>query len=144
MQKIHIIVSEFNNPIPDALLEGSFQAFRDLGISEERLIITKVPGAFELPLAAKLAAQLDTTDAVICLGAVIRGDTSHYDYVCSETSRGIMQVGLETLKPVLFGLLTTENEEQALVRSLPNKTNKGYECAMAAMKMIEIKETLIK
>jgi 6,7-dimethyl-8-ribityllumazine synthase len=144
MQKIHIIVSEFNYPIPDALLEGSLQAFKDLGISNEALVITKVPGAFELPLAAKLAAQLDITDAVICLGAVIRGDTSHYDYVCSETSRGIMQVGLETLKPVIFGLLTTENEEQAHVRSLPNKTNKGYECAMAAMKMIEIKETLIK
>ena len=144
MQKIHIIVSEFNYPIPDALLEGSLQAFKDLGISNETLVITKVPGAFELPLAAKLAAQLDITDAVICLGAVIRGDTSHYDYVCSETSRGIMQVGLETLKPVIFGLLTTENEEQAHVRSLPNKTNKGYECAMAAMKMIEIKETLIK
>jgi 6,7-dimethyl-8-ribityllumazine synthase len=144
MQKIHIIVSEFNNPIPDALLEGSLQAFKDLGINKGNLVITKVPGAFELPLAAKLAAQLPTTDAVICLGAVIRGDTSHYDYVCSETSRGIMQVGLETLKPVIFGLLTTENEEQAHVRSLPNKTNKGYECAMAAMKMIEIKETLIK
>jgi 6,7-dimethyl-8-ribityllumazine synthase len=144
MQKIHIIVSEFNYPIPDALLEGSLQAFKDLGISNETLVITKVPGAFELPLAAKLAAQLDITDAVICLGAVIRGDTSHYDYVCSETSRGIMQVGLETLKPVIFGLLTTENEEQAHARSLPNKTNKGYECAMAAMKMIEIKETLIK
>lgn len=144
MQKIHIIVSEFNNPIPDALLQGSLQAFKDLGFSKEKLVITKVPGAFELPLAAKLAAQLAATDAVICLGVVIRGDTSHYDYVCSETSRGIMQVGLDTLKPIIFGLLTTENEEQAHVRSLPNKTNKGYECAMAAMQMIDVKQALTK
>lgn len=144
MQKIHIIVSEFNNPIPEALLAGALQAFKDLRINKDTLVITKVPGAFELPLAAKLAAQLQSTDAVICLGAVIRGDTSHYDFVCSETSRGIMQVGLDSLKPVIFGLLTTENEQQAHVRSLPDKTNKGYECAVAAIKMIEVKKSLIR
>jgi 6,7-dimethyl-8-ribityllumazine synthase len=144
MQNIHIIVSEFNDPIPEALLQGALRAFKDLKISEKKLVITKVPGAFELPLAAKLAAALPTTDAVICLGVVIRGDTSHYDYVCSETSRGIMQVGLDSLTPVIFGLLTTENEQQAHVRSLPDKTNKGYECALAALRMIEVKKNLFK
>ena len=142
MPNIHILVSEFNDPIPSLLLEGSLRALADQKIEKGSITITKVPGAFELPLAAKLAALKPQTDAVICLGAVIRGDTSHYDYVCTETSRGIMQVGLDTLKPVIFGVLTTENEQQALDRSRPDQTNKGYECALAALTMLQVKSTL--
>jgi 6,7-dimethyl-8-ribityllumazine synthase len=142
MPNIHIFVSEFNDPIPSLLLEGSLRAFADQKIPSSSITVTKVPGAFELPLAAKIAALKPQTDAVICLGVVIRGDTSHYDYVCTETSRGIMQVGLDTLKPVIFGVLTTENEQQALDRSRPDRTNKGYECALAALTMINVKTKL--
>jgi 6,7-dimethyl-8-ribityllumazine synthase len=104
MKKIHIIVSEFNNPIPEQLLQGALRAFKDAKFPEKDIVITRVPGAFELPIAALTAGQRAFTSAVICLGAVIRGDTSHYDYVCAETARGIMDVGLRLLKPVIFGV----------------------------------------
>lgn len=142
MPKLALIMSEFNAPIPEKLLEGAIRAARDLGLKEKDYHIVKVPGAFELPLAAKLYALDASIDAVICLGAVIRGETTHYDYVCSETARGIMNVGLETLKPVLFGVLTTENEAQAEARCLPDNTNKGYECVVAALAMLKVKANL--
>jgi 6,7-dimethyl-8-ribityllumazine synthase len=142
MAKIHLIVSDFNHPIPEQLLQGALQAFKDKNIATSDLVITHVPGAFELPLAALLAARQKQTEAVICLGAVIRGETSHYDYVCDQTASGIMQAGLQTLKPVLFGVLTTDNEAQALSRAQPDKTNKGYECALAALTMIAVKTNL--
>ena len=125
MKKIHIIVSEFNNPIPEQLLQGALRALKDATFPEKDIIITRVPGAFELPIAALTAGQRALTSAVICLGAVIRGDTSHYDYVCAETARGIMDVGLRLLKPVIFGVLTTDNEAQAEARSKNDRTNKG-------------------
>jgi 6,7-dimethyl-8-ribityllumazine synthase len=140
MKKIHLIVSEFNNPIPEQLLQGALRALKDAKFPAKDIIITRVPGAFELPLAALTAGQRALTAAVVCLGAVIRGDTSHYDYVCAETARGIMQVGLDTLKPVLFGVLTTDTEAQAEARCLPDKTNKGYECVIAALTMIDLKK----
>jgi 6,7-dimethyl-8-ribityllumazine synthase len=142
MKKIHIIVSEFNNPIPEKLLHGALQALKDQQFSEKSIVITKVPGAFELPFAALLASSQPSTSAVICLGAVIRGETSHYDYVCSETARGIMDVGLKTKKPVIFGVLTTENEAQAEARAKNDQTNKGYECAIAALRMISVSQLL--
>jgi 6,7-dimethyl-8-ribityllumazine synthase len=138
MKKIHIIVSEFNNPIPEQLLQGALRAFKDAKFPEKDIVITRVPGAFELPIAALTAGQRAFTSAVICLGAVIRGDTSHYDYVCAETARGIMDVGLRLIKPVIFGVLTTDNEAQAQARSKNDRTNKGYECANAALTMINV------
>ena len=138
MPKLALVMSEFNPPYPQRLLDGALAAIADHGLSQQDYTIVKVPGAFELPLAAKILASMDSIDAVICLGVVIRGDTTHYDYVCAETARGIMQVGLDTLKPVLFGVLTTENEEQAEVRSLPDATNKGYECVVGALTMLKI------
>ena len=142
MKKIHLIVSEFNNPIPEQLLQGALNALADQKFPKKDIVITKVPGAFELPLAAKAAGQQALTAAVICLGAVIRGETSHYDFVCAETSRGIMQVGLDLMKPVIFGVLTTDNEAQAEARAKNDKTNKGYECALAALSMINVLKTL--
>ncbi len=139
MPKLALVMSEFNNPIPEKLLQGAIQAVKDNGMKESDYVVVKVPGAFELPLAAKILAQTPSIDAVVCLGAVIRGETSHYDYVCAETARGIMQVGLDTLKPVLFGVLTTDTDAQAEARCLPDTTNKGYECVLAALTMIEIK-----
>lgn len=136
MKTIHIIMSEFNNPIPEKLLSGALQALKDHQFPEKNIVITKVPGAFELPLMALAAGQRFHTAAVICLGAVIRGETSHYDYVCAETARGIMDVGLKLMKPVIFGVLTTDNEAQAEARAKADKTNKGYECAVAALTMI--------
>lgn len=137
MKTIHLVVSEFNNPIPEKLLQGALRALHDHQIAEKEIVITKVPGAFELPLTALMVGQQKETAAVICLGAVIRGETSHYDYVCAETSRGIMQVGLQLKKPVIFGVLTTDNEAQAEARAKDDKTNKGYECALAALTMIK-------
>ncbi len=140
MPKLALVMSEFNNPIPEKLLLGAIKAMNDQGFNENDYVVVNVPGAFELPLAAKILAQTTTIDAVVCLGAVIRGETSHYDYVCAETARGIMQVGLDTLKPVLFGVLTTDTEAQAEARCLPDKTNKGYECVVAALTMIDLKK----
>jgi 6,7-dimethyl-8-ribityllumazine synthase len=138
MKKIHLIVSEFNNPIPEQLLQGALRALKDATFPTKDIIITRVPGAFELPIAALAAGQRALTSAVVCLGAVIRGDTSHYDYVCSETARGIMDVGLKLMKPVIFGVLTTDNEAQAEARAKNDQTNKGYECAKAALTMINV------
>jgi 6,7-dimethyl-8-ribityllumazine synthase len=138
MKKIHLIVSEFNNPIPEQLLQGALRALKDAKFPAKDIIITRVPGAFELPLAALTAGQRALTAAVVCLGVVIRGDTSHYDYVCAETARGIMDVGLRLLKPVIFGVLTTDNEAQAEARAKNDQTNKGYECAKAALTMINV------
>jgi 6,7-dimethyl-8-ribityllumazine synthase len=138
MKKIHLIVSEFNNPIPEQLLQGALRALKDAKFPTKDIIITRVPGAFELPLAAFTAGTRALTAAVVCLGAVIRGDTSHYDYVCSETARGIMDVGLKLMKPVIFGVLTTDNEAQAEARAKNDQTNKGYECANAALRMINV------
>jgi 6,7-dimethyl-8-ribityllumazine synthase len=142
MPVIHILVSEFNEPIPSRLLDGALRAFKDKKVPDLQLVTTYVPGAFELPLASLWAAQKPEVDAVICFGVVIRGDTSHYDYVCSETARGIMNVGLETKKPIIFGVLTTENEQQAYDRCHDDQTNKGYECALAALTMNAVKSKL--
>jgi 6,7-dimethyl-8-ribityllumazine synthase len=142
MGKIHLIVADFNSEITSKLLQGAISGLTAKGVSNKSIIVTHVPGAFELPIAALFAGQQMFTDAVICLGAVIRGETSHYDYVCSETSRGIMDVGLKLQKPVIFGVLTTDNEAQAEARARPDSTNKGYECALAALSMIKTLKSL--
>ena len=130
-----IVVSRFNDFITSNLLVGTLEGFKESGVDKANLKILKVPGAFEIPQAAKKLCSTGSIDAVVCLGAVIRGETSHFDYICAEASRGIGQVGLEFNIPVLFGVLTTENLEQAIARSGSGSSNKGRETALAAVEM---------
>jgi 6,7-dimethyl-8-ribityllumazine synthase len=134
-----IVVSRFNDLITSNLLVGALEGFKESRVNEANLKILKVPGAFEIPQAAKkLCSTGISIDAVVCLGAVIRGETSHFDYICAEASRGIGQVGLEFNIPVLFGVLTTENLEQAIARSGSGSSNKGRETALAAVEMAKL------
>ena len=136
--KFGIVVGRFNEFIGSKLLEGAFDALKRHGAKEEDIDVAYVPGAFEIPLIAKKMAKNDKYDAVICLGAVIKGSTSHYDYVCAEVSKGIASVSLDTEKPVLFGVLTTNNIEQAIERAGTKDGNKGYECAVSAIEMANL------
>lgn len=133
-----IIVSRFNDFICSRLMEGALDALVRHGCKEENIVIIRVPGAFEMPLAAKKAAHSGSYDAVICVGAVIRGATPHFDYVAAEVSKGIASVGLESQIPVTFGVLTTDNLEQAIERAGSKAGNKGYEAAMAAVEMVNL------
>ena len=133
-----IVVSRFNDFITSNLLVGTLEGFKESGVDKADLKILKVPGAFEIPQAAKKLCSTGSIDAVVCLGAVIRGETSHFDYICAEASRGIGQVGLEFNIPVLFGVLTTENLEQAIARSGSGSSNKGRETALAAVEMAKL------
>ena len=138
-----IVVSRFNDLITSNLLVGALEGFKESRVNEANLKILKVPGAFEIPQAAKkLCSTGISIDAVVCLGAVIRGETSHFDYICAEASRGIGQVGLEFNIPVLFGVLTTENLEQAIARSGSGSSNKGRETALAAVEMATLYKKL--
>ena len=136
--KIAIIVTRFNEFITSKLLAGAMDALKRHEVSEEAIEIVWVPGAFEIPLIASKLAASEKYDAVICLGAVIRGATTHYDYVCSEVSKGIASVSLKTGLPVMFGILTTENIEQAIERAGTKAGNKGYDCAIGAIEMINL------
>ena len=136
--KIGIVVARFNEFITSKLLSGALDGLKRHEVSEENIDRAWVPGAFESPLVASKMAQSGRYDAVICLGAVIRGSTSHYDYVCNEVSKGIAQVSLSTGLPVLFGVLTTENIEQAIERAGTKSGNKGYECACGAIEMVNL------
>lgn len=136
--KIAIIVTRFNEFITSKLLAGAMDALKRHEVSEEDIEIVWVPGAFEVPLIASKLAASEKYDAVICLGAVIRGATTHYDYVCSEVSKGIASVSLKTGVPVMFGILTTENIEQAIERAGTKAGNKGYDCAIGAIEMINL------
>jgi len=133
-----IIVSRFNDFICSRLMEGALDALIRHGCEEENMAIIKVPGAFEMPLAARKMARTGQYDAVICLGAVIRGATPHFDYVAAEVSKGIASVALESEIPVTFGVLTTDNLEQAIERAGSKSGNKGYEAAMAAIEMVNL------
>ena len=137
-----LVVSRFNDFITSNLLTGSLDVFSQCGIDEADLKVLKVPGAFELPQAARKLCSTGNFDAVVCLGAVIRGETSHFDYICSEASRGVGQVGLEFNIPVLFGVLTTENLEQAVARSGSGSSNKGRETTLAAIEMATLYKKL--
>ena len=137
-----IVVSRFNDFITSNLLVGTLEGFKESGVDKADLKILKVPGAFEIPQAAKKLCSTGSIDAVVCLGAVIRGETSHFDYICAEVSRGIGQVGLEFNIPVLFGVLTTENLEQAIARSGSGSSNKGRETALAAVEMATLNKKL--
>lgn len=136
--KIGVVAARFNEFITSKLLAGAVDGLTRHGISEDDIEAAWVPGAFEIPLAAKKMAQSGRYDAIICLGAVIRGNTGHYEYVCAEVSKGIAQVGLEAGLPVLFGVLTCENIEQAIERAGTKAGNKGYDCALAALEMVNL------
>lgn len=133
-----IIVSRFNDFICSRLMEGAVDALSRHGCDEGNMVIIRVPGAFEMPLAARKLARTGDYDAVICLGAVIRGATPHFDYVAAEVSKGIASVALESETPVTFGVLTTDNLEQAIERAGTKSGNKGYEAAMAAIEMVNL------
>jgi len=133
-----LIVSRFNDFISSKLVEGAVDALKRHGANEEQLLLVKVPGAFEIPLAAKKLAESGKVDAVICLGAVIRGSTPHFDYVAAEVSKGIAMVALDTKVPVAFGVLTTDNLEQAIERAGTKSGNKGWDAALAAMEMVNL------
>ena len=140
--KIGIVASRFNDFIVGRLIDGALDGLKRHDIKDENITLVKVPGAFEIPVAAKKMAMSRKYDAVICLGSVIRGSTSHYDYVCNEVSKGIAQVSLYSGIPVMFGVLTTENIEQAIERSGSKAGNKGTECALGAIEMINVLKNL--
>jgi len=136
--RVAIVVARFNELITEKLLEGAIAAFKRAGGNAENLEIARVPGAFELPIAAQKMAQSGRFVAVICLGCVIRGATTHYDYVCAQTASGILNVGLQSGVPTIFGVLTTENLEQAFERSGSKAGNKGAEAMMAGLEMADL------
>lgn len=136
--KIAIVVARFNEFITSKLLSGCIDCLIRHEAADEDLTVAWVPGAFEIPLAAKKLAESGKYDAVICLGAVIRGATPHFDYVCAEASKGIAQVSMQTGVPVAFGVLTTENIQQAVERAGTKAGNKGVDCAMTAMEMVNL------
>lgn len=136
--KVGIVAARFNEIIVNKLLGGAVDGLVRHGVEEDNITVAWVPGAFEIPVVASKMAESGKYDAVICVGAVIRGDTSHYDYVCNEVSKGIAQVGLQTKIPVLFGVVTTENIEQAIARAGSKAGNKGYDCALSAIEMVNL------
>ncbi len=137
-----VVVSRFNDFISSKLVEGALDALMRHGTDDGHIALVKVPGAFEIPFAAKKLVQSGRYDAVICLGAVIRGATPHFDYVAAEMSKGIAQVGLEGSVPVAFGVLTTDDLEQAIERAGSKAGNKGWDAAMAAMEMVQLNRAI--
>lgn len=136
--KIGIVAARFNEFIVSKLIGGAQDACLRHGVADEDIDLAWVPGAFEIPVVAKEMARSGKYDAVICLGAVIKGSTDHYDYVCAEVSKGIAAVSLETALPVLFGVLTTDNIEQAIERAGSKAGNKGYDAACSAIEMVNL------
>ncbi len=140
--KVAIVAARFNEFIVSKLIGGAVDGLTRHDIPEDNITLAWVPGAFEIPVAAKKLAKSGKYDAVICLGAVIRGATSHYDYVCAEVSKGIAAVSLETEIPVMFGVVTTDNIEQAIERAGTKAGNKGYDCALGAIEMMNLLEQI--
>lgn len=140
--KVGIIAGRFNEFITSKLLSGALDALKRHEVQDENIEVAWVPGAFEIPLIAAKMAKTLKYDAIICLGTVIRGSTTHYDYVCSEVSKGIASVSLKTEIPIMFGVLTTENIEQAIERAGTKAGNKGFECAMGAIEMVNLIKSL--
>jgi len=139
-----IVVSQFNNFITDRLLAGALDALQRSGAGEEQIEIIRVPGAFELPIAAKKLAATGRFDSLICIGCVLRGETSHYDYVCSETARGIQLAQLDSGVPMAFCVLTCDTLEQAIDRAGLKGGNKGYESGLGAIEMANLSRKLAK
>lgn len=140
--KIGIVVSRFNEFITSKLLSGAIDALIRHGVSESDIDVAWVPGAFEIPLVSKKLAESKKYDAVIALGTVIRGSTTHYDYVCNEAAKGIANASLQTGVPVIFGVVTTENIEQAIERAGTKAGNKGWEAALSAIEMANLIKSL--
>ena len=136
--KVGIVAARFNEFIVSKLVAGAQDALVRHDVKEEDIDLAWVPGAFEIPLIASKMAKSKKYDAIICLGCVIRGATSHYDYVCNEVSKGIAKVSLDENMPVMFGVVTTENIEQAIERAGTKAGNKGYDCAMGALEMVSL------
>jgi 6,7-dimethyl-8-ribityllumazine synthase len=136
--RVAIVAAKFNRYVVEELVEGAFRGLRSCGVSDHRIDLLRVPGSFELPLVAQRLAGTGRYAAVICLGAVIRGETDHYDYVCEGAAQGILQAGLNTGVPVIFGVLTCESDAQAIDRAGPDETNKGYEAARVAVEMASL------
>jgi 6,7-dimethyl-8-ribityllumazine synthase len=137
-----IVVSRFNDFITEKLLSGAMDALRRSGADEENIDIVKVPGAFEIPLAAQKLARADRYSAIICLGAVIRGATPHFDYVSAEVTKGVAMIGLEANIPVIFGIITTDTIEQAIERAGTKSGNKGWSAAISAVEMANLMDAL--
>lgn len=137
-----IVVSRFNDFVSSRLMEGAVDAFIRHGADDENIAVVKVPGAFEIPAAARKCALSGSYDAVVCLGAVIRGATPHFDYMAAEVSKGVASLAFESRVPVTFGVLTTDTLEQAIERSGSKAGNKGFESAMAAMEMVNLLKEL--
>lgn len=142
--RVGIVAARFNEFITSKLVGGAMDGLIRHDVKEEDIDVAWVPGAFEIPLIASKMAKCGKYDAVICLGAVIRGSTTHYDYVCSEVSKGVANVSLSSDIPVMFGVLTTENIEQAIERSGSKAGNKGYDCALGAIEMVNLIRELEK
>ncbi|PKM94500.1 MAG: 6,7-dimethyl-8-ribityllumazine synthase [Firmicutes bacterium HGW-Firmicutes-1] len=140
--KVTIVAARFNDFIVSKLVEGALDGLKRHGVSEEKIDIVWVPGAYEIPLVAKKVAKAGKSDAVICLGAVIRGATPHFDFVAGEVSKGVASVSLEMEIPVVFGVITTENIEQAIERAGTKAGNKGFEAAMTAIEMANLLKQL--
>ena len=140
--KVGIVASRFNEFIVSKLIGGALDGLLRHDVKEEDITLAWVPGAFELPLTAQKMAKSGKYDAVICLGAVIRGATSHYDLVCNEAAKGIAQVGLQTGVPIMFGVVTTENIEQAIDRAGTKAGNKGYDCALSVIETVNLLKAL--
>ena len=140
--KIGIVAARFNEFITSKLLGGALDGLKRHNVNENDIDVAWVPGAFEIPLIAKKMANSGKYDAVICLGAVIRGSTSHYDYVCNEVSKGIATVSMNSDIPVMFGVITTENIEQAIERAGTKAGNKGYDCALSAIEMVNLEKVI--
>lgn len=136
--KVGIVAARFNEFIVSKLVAGAKDGLVRHDVEDDDITLCWVPGAFEIPVAAKKMAESKKYDAVICLGAVIRGATSHYDYVCAEVSKGIAQVSLQTGIPVMFGVLTTDTIDQAIERAGTKAGNKGYDCALGAIEMVNL------
>ena len=139
-----LVVSRFNNFLTDKLRDGAIDCLVRHGCDEKQISVAYVPGAFEIPYVAAKLASTDKYDAVICLGAVIRGDTPHFDYISNEASKGIAKVALETGRPVIFGLVTADTLEQAIERSGTKAGNKGWDAALSAVEMVTLYASLGK
>ena len=140
--KVCLIAARFNSFIVQKLVDGAVDGLVRHGVDESNITLAWVPGAFEIPVAAKKAASSGKYDAVICLGAVIRGSTTHYEMVCAESAKGVAHVGMETGLPVLYGIITTENIEQAIERAGSKAGNKGYDCALSEIEMVNMLASL--
>ena len=142
--KIGIVCARFNELVVNKLLGGALDGLKRHEVKQENIDVAWCPGAFEIPLVAQKMCESGKYDAVICLGTVIRGDTPHFDYECAEVSKGVAQLSLKFGMPVMFGVLTTENVEQALLRAGSKGGNKGYDCALGAIEMINVLKEIEK